>query len=182
MSGEADSASQVVWEGHPWVVPGLIGLTIEVVALAIILSWVEIVTGAGFQSLLTVPLLGWTYAAVFVIWLAGALRLALIRASSHYTLRGSSLEIQHGILSRRIFTVSAAGFSDLQVIKSIVGRILNTGTIVIETDSNRDIKLNMVHDPVPVSRRIREVMTVPLVRVAGESPPPVPAPVKGNEK
>lgn len=180
MSNLHDEASSVVWEGHPWVMPGLIGLTIEVVALAIILSWAEVVTGYALQAFMTIPFLILTYAAVFVIWLIGALRLALIRAASHYTLRGSSLEIQHGILGRRIYTVSAAGFSDLQVIKSIVGRILNTGTIIIETDSDRDIKLKMVHDPVAVARRIREVMTVPLVRVSGESPQPTPAPPKGQ--
>jgi uncharacterized membrane protein YdbT with pleckstrin-like domain len=162
--------------------PGLIGLTIGVVALAALLSWVEFVAGVGFSRFASVPLLVWTFGATSAIWLVGALRLALIRSSSHYTLRGSSLEVQHGIFSRRIYTVSAAGFSDLQVIKSIIGRILNTGTIIIETDSNRDIKLKMVHDPITVARRIREVMTVPLVRVAGESPPVVPAPVKGAEK
>ena len=172
----------MVWEGHPWVTPGLVGLTIEVVALAIILSWVELLSGIALRTLIGIPDIVWTYAAVFAIWLIGSLRLALIRASSHYTLRGSSLEVQHGILSRRIFTVSASGFSDLQIIKNIVGRILNTGTIIIETDSDRDIKLKMVHDPITVARRIREVMTVPLVRVAGESPPPVPAQAKSKEK
>ncbi len=178
MTSQPDEASSVVWEGHPWITPGLIGLTIEVIALAIILSWVELVTGIGFRGFASVPLLAWTYGLVFVLWLIGAMRLAMIRASSHYTLRGSSLEIQHGILSRRIFTVSAAGFSDLQVVKNVVGRILNTGTIIVETDSDRDIKLKMVHDPVAVSRKIREVMTIPLVRVSGESPAPTPATVK----
>lgn len=162
--------------------PGLIGLTVEVVALAIIPIVGRVRHGSRPRGLLVGPPAAWTYAAVFVVWLVGALRLALIRASSHYTLRGSSLEIQRAILSRRIYTVSAAGFPDLQVIKNIVGRILNTGTIIIETDSNRDIRLKMVHDRVPVSRKIREVMTVPLVRVAGESPAPVPSPVKGREK
>jgi len=99
----------------------------------------------------------------------------------HHCINGHACGIhQHGILSRTIYTVSAAGFSDLQVVKSIAGRILNTGTIIIETDSDRDIKLKMVHDPVVVARKLREVMTVPLVRVAGESPQSTPAPVKGK--
>jgi hypothetical protein len=167
-----------VWQGHPWLAPQLAGLTIEAVVLAIVLSWVEFVAGIAFKGIGSIPLIVVTYGLVGVLWLAGAFRLALIRASSHYILRGSSLEIQHGILSRRIFTVSAAGFSDLQVIKTIWGRILNTGTVVIETDSDRDLRLMMVHDPINVSMKIRQVMTVSVVRVSSEQA----VPMKGNGK
>jgi len=163
----------VVWQGHPWLTPALAGLTIEAVGVVAVLSWVQFAAGIALRSVGSVPLLVVTYGLVFLLWFAGALRLALIRASSHYILRGSSLEIQHGILSRRIFTVSAAGFSDLQVIKSVWGRILNTGTIVIETDSDRDLKLKMVHDPIKVSMKIRQIMTVPVVRVSSQEPVPV---------
>jgi hypothetical protein len=117
----------VVWQAHPWITPALAGLTIEAVAFAIVLSWAEFAAGVAVKAVGPVPLLAATYGLVFFLWLGGSFRLALVRASSHYTLRGSSLEIQHGILSRRIFTVSAAGFSDLQVVKSVWGRILNTG-------------------------------------------------------
>jgi len=170
MSSTPDAASQVVWDGHPWVTPALVGLTIEAVALAIVLSWVEFATGGASRHIGALPLLLITYGAVGFLWLVGAIRLAAVRASSHYVLRGSSLEIQHGILSRRIFTVSAAGFSDLQVIKSIWGRMLNTGTIIIETDSDRDLRMRMVHDPINVSMKVRQVMTVPVVRVSNQEP------------
>jgi uncharacterized membrane protein YdbT with pleckstrin-like domain len=113
-----------------------------------------------------------TYGLVALVWFIGAVRLALLRASHKYTLRGSSLEIQRGVLSRKIYTVSAAGFSDLEVLKSITGRILNMGTIVIETDSNRDLKLIKIRDPIKVSTMIRQVMTVPMVRLAPEGPAP----------
>jgi uncharacterized membrane protein YdbT with pleckstrin-like domain len=173
LSTQQDAASEVLWQGHPWITPALGGLTIEAVALAIVLSWVEFATGIAFKATGPVPLLVVSSGLVFLLWLGGAFRLALVRASSHYILRGSSLEIQHGILSRRIFTASAAGFSDLQVIKSVWGRILNTGSIVIETDSDRDLKLAMVHDPINVSMKIRQVMTVPVVRVSSEQPVPM---------
>lgn len=173
MSSRPDAASEVIWQGHPWIVPALAGLSIEAVALAIVLSWVELATGIALRAIGAVPLLVVTYGVVFLLWLGGAFRLALVRASSHYTLRGSSLEIQHGILSRRIFTVSAAGFSDLQVLKSVWGRILNMGVIVIETDSDRDMRMLMVHDPINVSMKIRQVMTVPVVRVSSQEPVPV---------
>jgi uncharacterized membrane protein YdbT with pleckstrin-like domain len=160
----------VIWQGHPWITPALAGLTIEAVGLAVVVSWVEFSAGVAFKAFASVPLLAVTWGVVLLLWLGGAFRLALVRASSHYILRGSSLEIQHGILSRRIFTVSAAGFSDLQVIKTVWGRILNTGTVVIETDSDRDLKLAMVHDPINVSMKIRQVMTVPVVRVSSQEP------------
>jgi uncharacterized membrane protein YdbT with pleckstrin-like domain len=169
----------VLWQGHPWITPALAGLTIEAVALAFILSWVELAMGIPFRAVGPVPLLVATYGLVLLLWLVGSFRLAMIRASSHYILRGSSLEIQHGILSRRIFTVSAAGFSDLQVIKTVWGRILNTGTIVVETDSDRDLRLSMIHDPIKVSIKIRQVMTVPVVRVSGQEPMQV---TRGNGK
>jgi len=170
LGSQPDEASEVLWQGSPWITPALAGLTIEGVAAAIVLSWVEFATGSALHRIGPVPLLVVTYGLVLLLWIAGAFRLALVRASSRYLLRGSSLEIRHGILSRRIFTVSAAGFSDLEVFKSLWGRILNTGTIVIETDSDRDLKLIMVHDPINVSTKIREVMTVPIVRVASENP------------
>jgi uncharacterized membrane protein YdbT with pleckstrin-like domain len=166
----------VLWQGHPWITPALAGLTIEAVAAAIVLSWVEFAMHIAFKAVGPVPLLVATYGIVLLLWLGGSFRLALVRASSHYVLRGSSLEIQHGILSRRIFTVSAAGFSDLQVIKTVWGRILNTGAIVIETDSDRDLRLRMIHDPINVSIKIRQIMTVPVVRVSGQEP----MQVKGN--
>jgi len=160
----------VVWQGHPWITPALAGLTIEAVALAIVLSWVELGTGSALKHVGPLPLIVVSYGLVGFLWLVGAIRLSLVRASSHYVLRGSSLEIQHGILSRRIFTVSASGFSDLQVIKSVWGRILNTGTIVIETDSDRDLKMKMIHDPINVSMKVRQVMTVPVVRISSQEP------------
>lgn len=161
-------ASEVLWEGSPWVVPGLIGLTIEGITAVVLLSWLELFV----VKVSSLSILGITYLLIAVLWLAGATRLELIKASNQYTLRGSSLEVTHGIVGKRVFTVSAAGFSDLEVTKTLVGRILNMGSIVVETDSDRDIRLTRIKDPMKVATMLREVMTVPLVRVAGEASPP----------
>ncbi len=136
MSAQA-VATEVDWTGHPWVVPAFIWLTVEAVALGIVLATGEFLGNLAFRHMGPFGLIAWTMGFVFLLWLIGSLRLAVLRASNKYVLRGSSLEIQHGLLSKRIYTVSAAGFSDLEVIKSITGRILNMGTIVIETDSDR---------------------------------------------
>lgn len=167
--GEGSSvASDIVWEGRPWVLPGLVGATIEAVVLAVLLTWLELTFFTfGFPLLLLA-----TYALIGVFWVVTATRLEIEKVSNAYVLRLSSLEVRHGILGKRMFTVSAAGFSDLEVTKTLAGRVLNVGTILIETDSSRDIRLLRIHDPVRVASTIRETMTVPVVRVAGE--PPVP--------
>jgi hypothetical protein len=158
--------SRVIWEGSPWILPGLVGLTIEAVALTIFLTWTEL----ALLKVGSIEIVGATYALIGLLWLTGATRLALVKWSNHYALRGSSLEVRRGILGKNIFTLSAAGFSDLEVIKSLSGRVLNMGTIMMETNSERDLKLVRIQDPIRVSSMIRQVMTVPMVRVANESP------------
>jgi membrane protein implicated in regulation of membrane protease activity len=169
---QSDISATIDWQGHPWMTPALIWLTVEALALAIILSWIELFGRVAFMHIGSVPLLDATLGFVILFWLIGALRLAITRATNKYTLRGSNLEIQHGIIGKRIFTISAAGFSDLEVLKSVTGRLLNMGTIIVETDSHRDLKLINIRDPIRVGDMIRQVMTVPTVRVA---PPPPPS-------
>ncbi|MDA4116383.1 MAG: PH domain-containing protein [Thaumarchaeota archaeon] len=152
----------ILWEGSPWVTPGLVALTAEALLLAIALSFVELTLNIAFW------ILGVTLLLVASLWLAGAAKLEFLARSTRYALRRSSLEVEHGIVRKRLFTISAAGFSDLEVSRGLVGRILNTGDIVIETDSHRDIPLVKVRDPVRVSTMIRQMMTVPLVRVEGQ--------------
>jgi uncharacterized membrane protein YdbT with pleckstrin-like domain len=166
-SGSPSSEPDVIWEGSPWVTPGLAALMAEAVLLAVILSYVEVVwLGVDFA------VLGGTFLLIAVLWLLGAARLEFLAWSNHYSLRGSSLEVQRGIVRKRVFTVSAAGFSDLEVTRSLRGRIVNTGDIVVETDSHRDLALLRVRDPMRISTMIRQVMTVPLVRVDGQGPLP----------
>jgi Bacterial PH domain len=156
----------VVWEGSPWVAPGLAALTAEAVLLAVALFYVEL-------AWLPVDLseLGGTLLLVALLWLVGAARLEFLAWSNHYSLRSSGLEVEHGIVTKRVFTVSAAGFSDLEVTRSLRGRIVNTGDIVVvETDSHRDLALLRVRDPIRVSTMIRQVMKAPLVRVEGQGP------------
>jgi len=166
MITQPSEESRVIWEGSPWILPGLVGLTIGFAALAISLTWVEL----AILQVGSLEIVGATYAVIGLLWLVGATRLASVKWSNHYALRGSSLEVRRGIVGKKIFTLSAAGFSDLEVIKSLTGRILNTGTIIMETNSDRDLKLVRIRDPIKVSSMIRQVMTVPMVRVATEGP------------
>jgi hypothetical protein len=160
--------SDVLWRGHPWVAPAFLGYTAAALAGAIILTWLEVSFGIAFLSGFSLPLLLLTYLLIFLLWVVSALNLAALRASSAYTLRGSSLEIAHGILGKKIFTLSAAGFSDLEVIQGLSGRVLNMGDIIMETDSRRDLRMRRVRDPIKVSAMIRQVMTTPMVRISPE--------------
>ena len=161
-NGSPSSDPDVIWRGRPWVTPGLTALSAESVLLVVALSYVEL----AFNVSLSV--FGATLLLVIMLWLAGVARLEFLARSTGYALRRSSLEVERGIVRRRLFTISAAGFSDLELSRGLVGRILNVGDIVIETDSHRDIALVKVRDPVRVSNMIRQMMTVPLVRVEGQ--------------
>jgi uncharacterized membrane protein YdbT with pleckstrin-like domain len=165
LSDKDSQESRVIWEASPWILPGLIGVTIAAVALLISLTWVEL----AILRVGSLYIVGATYLLIGLFWLVRAMRLALVRWSNHYALRGSSLEVRKGILGKKILTLSAAGFSDLEVDKSLTGRILNMGSIVMETSSDRDLMLVRIRDPIKVSSMIRQVMTVPMVRVANEA-------------
>jgi uncharacterized membrane protein YdbT with pleckstrin-like domain len=165
LSDKDSQESRVIWEASPWILPGLIGVTIAAVALLISLTWVEL----AILRVGSLYIVGATYLLIGLFWLVRAMRLALVRWSNHYALRGSSLEVRKGILGKKILTLSAAGFSDLEVDKSLTGRILNMGSIVMETSSDRDLTLVRIRNPIKVSSMIRQVMTVPMVRVANEA-------------
>lgn len=164
-SGSKSLEEDVVWEGSPWVTPGLVALTAEIIVLAGALLYVEL-AWLGVESLVV----GGSLLLMGLLWFEGAARLELLTWSNHYRLLSSSLEVQKGIVQKKVFTVSASGFSDLEVTRSLRGRIVNTGDIIIETDSHRDVALVRVRDPVKVSTMIRDTMTVPLVRVDGQPP------------
>jgi uncharacterized membrane protein YdbT with pleckstrin-like domain len=172
-SAAGRSSSAVVWEGHPWVVPRLAGFTLVLLVIGVLLTWFEFRVGDALTHFFSIPLIGLTYGIIGVLWLIGALDLAILRASRKYTLRQSSMDIARGILSRKTFTLSAAGFSDLEVVQGIEGRLLDMGDIVMETDSRRDLRLKMIHDPMNVAAKIRSVMATPMVRLAPESVSPV---------
>ena len=90
-----------------------------------------------------------------------------IRASNAYVLRDDGLEIRTGILTSKSFVVAPAGFSDLEVTRSITGRILDTGSIVVRTQGDTDIIMRKIRNPLNVADRIRGVMARPSVRIAG---------------
>ena len=180
MTQVSGKSRSVLWKGKPWIVPGVVVRTVVVFVVAVVVSWFELsydvagmfrtyFSGLGLSS---VQLLSWTALGFLLIWALSLLHLALLRASSTYVLRDDSLELRYGILTSKSEMISPSGFSDLEVVRSVSDRILNSGNIVIRTQSEEEKGLVMtrVHYPLNVAARIREVMSRPIVRVEGQEP------------
>jgi uncharacterized membrane protein YdbT with pleckstrin-like domain len=162
----AKANDDIIWRGRPWIVPQVIWATIVVGILCVLVAWLEIALGQAFILYIGIPLLFWTVIAFVVIWLIWIIKYLLERATEKYILRKIGLEVERGILSKRNIVLSTGGFSDMQVYRSVVGRILKVGDIVIRSEGEHDIRLRKIRNPKETMEKIRDVMSRPLVRVA----------------
>jgi uncharacterized membrane protein YdbT with pleckstrin-like domain len=168
------NSSSVLWTGRPWITPAAVARTIIVVVVAIAVILVELILNLQSIALLShLPLMSltfWTASVFSLIWVFSLFHLLLVWASNTYILRDGSLEIRTGILASKSFVVAASGFADMEVTKSIIGRILNFGDIIIRTqdESGADKIMHTIRNPMKVSGRIREVMSKPLFRIEGQ--------------
>jgi uncharacterized membrane protein YdbT with pleckstrin-like domain len=167
----SENSSQVLWTGKPWITPAVVARTIIVIGVAIAVILLESIFNLQYVFM-NLPLILWTGLVFVLIWAFSLVHLLLLRASNTYILRNDSLEIRTGILTSRSFVVAASGFADMEVTKSIVGRILNFGDIIIRTqdESGADKILRTIKNPMKVSGQIREVMSRPIVRIEGQTP------------
>ncbi len=165
------NSSPVLWTGKPWITPAAVARTIIVIVVAIAVILLELIFKLDYP-LLNLPLTLWTAFVFFLIWAASLVHLLLVWASNTYILRNDSLEIRTGILASKAFVVAASGFADMEVTKSITGRILNFGDIIIRTqdESGADKIMHTIRNPMKVSGQIREVMSKPMVRIEGMPP------------
>jgi uncharacterized membrane protein YdbT with pleckstrin-like domain len=159
----------ILWKGRPWITPQVAGVTIIMVALGIVVIWLEFFLDDVIVPVLGIWLIYWTIIVFAVIWLVWVLRYVLERASEKYTLKKIGLEVERGILSKRNIVLSTGGFSDMQVTRSIIGRILKVGDIVIRSEGEHDIRLRKIRSPKDTMDKIRDVMSRPLVRVSDET-------------
>jgi hypothetical protein len=75
---------------------------------------------------------------------------------------------RRAFLSTRSFVIAPSGFSDLEVDRSVTGRILNVGNITVHSQSESDVLMVRVRDPLNVSKRTREVLSRPIVRIEAD--------------
>jgi uncharacterized membrane protein YdbT with pleckstrin-like domain len=171
--GTSENSGSTLWTGKPWILPAVVARSILIIVVAVAVFWIEISFGIAPKiSLSNIQLIPWTVLLFFVVWVVSILRLLLLRASNTYILRNDSLEIRTGILTSRSFVVAASGFADMEVTRSISGRIMNFGDITIRTqdESGADKKIAKIRDPMRVGNQIREVMARPTVRIEGQKP------------
>ncbi len=170
----ATPPNSVLWSARPWITPAAAARAIVVLVVGILIVWVEYATGTAGDSILGVSIVLWTVLVFFLIWIISLLGLLVERATNLYTLKNDSLEILTGILTSRSVVVVASGFSDLEVIRGVAGRIFEYGNIVIRMQSERNsVKiLRKVRNPLKVGEQIRYVMGRPVVRVESQLQPP----------
>jgi uncharacterized membrane protein YdbT with pleckstrin-like domain len=155
-----------LWKGKPWILPSLLAKSILVIVVSSIVFWLEFYFKiADLAPFLNVQIVLWTTLAGLLVWLVSVTRLLALRASHLYILRDDGLEVRLGIISSKSFVIAPAGFSDLEVIRSISSRILNTGDITVRTQGENDIKMVRVRKPLKVADQIREVMARPTVKL-----------------
>lgn len=160
--------SDIVWKGKPWVVPAVIIRTITIIVFALLFSLLEYYSGGAFLSLFGLAVVVWTILIFVVIWLFSILELLIFRLTHTYTLRQDGLEIRNGLLRLQSFVVTPNGFGDLLVYQSIGGRIFGYGNIIVNSQGERQTKLQLVHIPFKVADTLRDILGKPIVRV--ESP------------
>lgn len=164
--------SDVVWSGNPWIGPALVVRTVAVVILAVLVTVILSMTGLQSVTLLSMPLYAWAFAILALAWLASVVGLLVLRASYRYILRQSSIELVQGIARKKTLVVSPSGFAELELDQGIAGRILNYGTLDVRSQGGQQLTLELIRDPRTVSTKIREIMSVPTVRIASGSPLP----------
>lgn len=166
LASAMEKEEDVVWSGRPWIRPSLVARTIGVVVVGFVAFAVLSAMGALTLSILGVSLSDWVVVALAFAWLASMAGLLVMRASFTYVLRHSSVEIDHGIVSKRSLVVSPSAFSELEVDQGVIGRMLNYGSLEVRSQGGQQLNFMLIRDPRAVSAKIRGVMTVPTVRIA----------------
>lgn len=173
---ELNTKARELWIGKPWILPNVVTRSILAAVAAVVISLLEFYfnvaknTPIADAPILGVPLILWTVLAIFLVWVLSLTHLLVLRASNTYILRNDGLEVRTGILTAKSFVVAPGGFSDLEVTRSVSGRLVNSGNIIVRTQGDSDIKMVKVRKPLKVADQIREVMATPTVRIEGQEP------------
>ncbi len=158
-------SGSVIWSGKPWIMPAAIIRTIMIIVVALIIVWLEFFLGVADSGIVGLQLVVWTVIVFFFVWLLSLMGLLVQRAANRYVLRNDSLEVKTGLLGLRSSMIVPSGFSDLEVVQSVMGRALDYGDIILRLQSEVDRKMVKVRSPLNVGDQIRSVMARPIVRI-----------------
>lgn len=143
--------------------------TVFILVVAVLVVWLELALDAASVAFLGLQVALWTGILFFLVWSLSLVHLVLLRASNEYVLRNDSLEVRTGILTTKSFVIVPSGFSDLEVDRSVSGRIVDSGDIIIRSQSESDLLMVRVRDPLKAAERIRKIMARPIVRIEGQN-------------
>jgi uncharacterized membrane protein YdbT with pleckstrin-like domain len=160
----SENSNSPIWTGKPWILPNVILRTVFVLILAVFVIWLELTFGESITPP-GLPFALWTALLFFLVWLFSLVHLLLLRASSDYILRNDNLEVRSGILATKSFVIVPSGFADLEVDRSVSARIVGTGNIIVRSQSESNVLMVRVKDPLKVAEQIRKVMARPIVRI-----------------
>jgi hypothetical protein len=173
---DSGDSGLILWTGKPWILPSAVARTVLITVVAVVISWLELSYDIAHKipylqnPIPNTQIVLWIDVVIFLVWVLSMAHLLLMRASNTYVLRDDSLEIRFGILTSKSTVISPSGFSDLEVIRSISNRIVNSGDMIIRTQSETEsnLKMKMIRNPMKVASQIREVMARPIVRIEGK--------------
>jgi membrane protein YdbS with pleckstrin-like domain len=161
-----EKEKDAVWTGRPWVAPSIAIRTFAFVVGGFLALTLISALGSLTFPILEVPLFIWVLGILGLAWLVSVLGLLILRASYTYVLRQSSIEVNQGIVRKRFLVVSPSAFSELETDQGMMGRMLNYGSLEVRSQGGQQLNLILIRDPKGVSAKIRDVMTVPTVRIA----------------
>lgn len=147
---DKDSEEELLWEG------GFSGRSmLGSWALALLVTLAAITLAVMLPS--TVPY-RWTGATlvILVAWCLPLLRLAYRKLSIRYRVTSHRLFHEEGILWRTTNRVELIDVDDVTVKQSIFGRIMNVGTVRLESSDRTDPELYLlgIEDPMEVAEKI----------------------------
>lgn len=158
----------VLWMARPWILPGMLARSVLFVLVAAGVSWLEFSFGFAQVTVLNVQMVLWADLVIFLGWMFSLAPLLLLRAANMYVLRNDGLEVRTGILTSKSCVIAPSGFSDMEVARSISGRVMNMGDIIVRTQGDSDVRIVKVRNPLRVADQIRGVMARPTVRIEGQ--------------
>jgi uncharacterized membrane protein YdbT with pleckstrin-like domain len=159
-ANEAGTEADIIWVIKPWIVPSLFEETIMAFLVFVVVYLADVYFGTLYVQIFGICFITLKALGLALIWTINALHLLLVRSTSRFTLRGSGLEIQSGIFSRKTIMVSLSNFADVNIIQSILGKIMGSGDIFVRTHGDQVTEgiMKRVRNPFAVEKEIKRVM------------------------
>jgi uncharacterized membrane protein YdbT with pleckstrin-like domain len=147
---------EVFFHGHPsW--RAMLAFYIKGLAIAILAGVIAgIVTRISSHSVKV----GWVIPAVAVVFVVVVIAGFIRRVATVYTISSQRLTIQLGIFSREMHETRVERIQNVNVIQSLLERMLRVGTVDFDTaaEAGYDFKFRGVADPQQVVRTVDRVI------------------------